>query len=537
MKKRVVVDSEDDWDDYDGYHGSNDVTDKLEQRIKFLAHQKRVREREAKRQASMDRVGNLAQHGSVADALLPALVRHLEALRALACTCQAWRAKVRAHFASLVRLDMRKHDQTEGNAAFVFGPLLEYRPDIHLVWLHEDCNGNEQHRSGIRNAKKWMDRRRKRGKYSLSKYGPDQLTGFFVSRAIAKIPELRLVLPREEEFTRKHSISFTCGQLSSLKFARADILGSVGEFEQVRSKLARPVFCVVAGCHLLAALEALTTPEWLQDADLNLSFLYLDDEGARTLALKMRKHPPPKSIRLCHTMSKDGSLGMLGILGKRKEECVDLTCLQSLSIQYGRLWESAPFLALDTMLGSLGDPNQLTKLDLNDSRMGAQRMRVLSKHFQKSRALHSLQELVLYKNNLGNDGLDYLQENAGTMPKLRYLDIGNNYIDERVQLNFLNWVATEAEWPRIERIDMFYNSAQLHKLTQKTCDMARARCEWAELLNLEARWMDDPEASDYDVRVGHSASESSDSDSSATSEEEESDSSDEEGEEEEDHDE
>ena len=533
MKKPVVVDSDDGWDDYNTYHGSNDVTDKLEQRIKFLAHQKRMREREAKRQASMARIGELAQDGSVADALLPALVRHLAALRALACTCQAWRARVRAHFASLKQLDLRKHDVSEGNAAFVFGPLLEHRPDIHVAWLCEDGDGDVKGSIAMKGLKKWMDDRRKCRKWVISKQAAGDLVLFFCSRAIAKIPELRIVLPRENE--SKGPISFTCGDLSSLRFAwSGSEVGGCGKFKMVQNKLARCAFNIVAGCHLVAALEALTEPAWLEKADLDLSYLHLDDEGARTLALKMRKNAPPKSIRLAHTMSRDGSLGMLGVLGKRTEVRVDLSCLQTLSIQGGRLWERAPFLALDTMLWSLGDPNQLTKLDLNDSRMGAQRMRMLSRHFPGSRPLHSLQELIPYKNNLGNDGLDYFQENARTMPNLRYLDIGNNYVDERVQLNFLNWVAREAEWPRIERIDMFYNSAPLHRLVLKTCDMARARCEWSELLNREGRWMDDPEASDYDVPQGHTTEESSSSDSSSVSdEEEESDSE----EEEEDHDE
>jgi hypothetical protein len=202
MKKPVVVDSDDGWDDYNTYHGSNDVTDKLEQRIKFLAHQKRMREREAKRQASMVRVGELAQHGSVADALLPALVRHLEALRALACTCQAWRARVRTHFASLAQLDLRKHDVSEGNAAFVFGPLLERRPDIHVAWLCEDGDGQVKGSIALRGLKKWMDGRRKCGKWVLSKATAGDLPLFFCSRAVAKMPELRLLLPREDESKR-----------------------------------------------------------------------------------------------------------------------------------------------------------------------------------------------------------------------------------------------------------------------------------------------------------------------------------------------
>ena len=542
MKKPVVVDSDDGWDDYNTYHGSNDVTDKLEQRIKFLAHQKRMREREAKRQASMVRIGNLVQHGSVADALLPALVRHLATLRALACTCQAWRARVRAHFASLKQLDLRKHDVSEGNAAFVFGPLLEHRPDIHVIFVREDDDRQVKESTAMRGLKKWVDGRRKCGKWVLSTFGAGDLPLFFCSRAVAKMPELRLLLPREDE--SKGPISFTCGDLSSLRFAWSDSeAGGCGKFKMVQNKLARCAFNMVAGCHLVAALEALTAPAWLEKADLDLSYLHLDDEGARTLALKMRKNAPPKSIRLAHTMSRDGSLGMLGVLGRTKLSTkdkvrVDLSCLQSLSIQGGRLWERAPFLALDRILWSLGDPNQLTKLDLNDSRMGAQRMRMLSRHFPESRSLHSLQELILYKNNLGNDGLDYFQENARTMPKLRYLNIGNNYVDERVQLNFLNWVAREAEWPRIERIDMFYNSAPLHRLVLKTCDMARARCEWSELLDREGRWMHDPEESDYDVPQGHTTEESSSSDSSSVSDEEEEEESDsDEEEEEEDHDE
>ena len=537
MKKRVRVDSDsdDNWDNYNTYHGSNDVTDKLEQRIKFLAHQKRVREREAKRQASMVRVGNLAQHGSVADALLPALVRHLEALRALACTCQAWRAKVRTHFASLAQLDLRKHDVSEGNAAFVFGPLLEHRPDIDVAWLHEDDDGQVKGSIAMRGLKKWVDGRRKCGKWVLSKTTAGDLPLFFCSRAVAKMPELRLLLPQENE--SRSTYGFTCGNLSSLKVARSDPnnIGAGYKFNQVQNKLARCAFQAVAGCHLVAALEALTELAWLEDAYLDLRYLHLDDEGARTLALKMRKNAPPKGICLDHTMSRGGSLGMLGVLGStelstKDKARVDVSCLQSLSIQGGRLWERAPFEALDTMLGSLGEDSKLTQLDLFNSRIGAQRMRVLSRHFRVGRSLHWLQELILYKNNLGNDGLDYFQENARTMPKLRYLAIGNNYVAERVQLNFLNWVANEAEWPRIERIDMFYNSAPLHRLTLKTCDMARARCEWSELLNREGRWMDDPEASDYDVPQGHTTEESSSSDSSSSSddEEEESDSDEEE---------
>tara|TARA_B100000575_G_scaffold292638_1_gene301597 strand:- start:1292 stop:2863 length:1572 start_codon:yes stop_codon:yes gene_type:complete len=520
---------------YDEYYETDDPWERHQQRMELDAHLARCREEETKRSASMARAGELVQHGSVADALLPALVRHLATLRALACTCRAWRAKVREHFASLAQLQLYRHDVSESNAAFVYGPLLEHRPDIHVIFVREDDDGKVKESIAMRGLKKWVDGRRKSGKWVLSTFGAGDLPLFFCSRAVAKMPELRLLLPREDE--SKGPISFTCGDLSSLRFAWSDPnLGGCGKFKMVQHKLARCAFNMVAGCHLVAALEALTEPAWLEKADLDLSYLHLDDEGARTLALKMRKNAPPKSIRLAHTMSRDGSLGMLGVLGKRTEVRVDLSCLQTLSIQGGRLWERAPFLALDTMLWSLGEPNQLTKLDLNDSRMGAQRMRMLSRHFPESRSLHSLQELILYKNNLGNHGLDYLQENARTMPKLRYLNIGHNYVDERVQLNFLNWVAREAEWPRIERIDMFYDpNPPLIRLVLKTCDMARARCEWSELLNRESRWMDDPEASDYDVPQGHTTEESSSSDESVSvsDEEEESDSDDEE----EDHDE
>ena len=540
MKKRVVVDSDDE-SDYDAYHGSNDVTDKLEQRVKFLAHQARLREKEAKRHASMARVGELVQDGSVADALLPALVRHLAALRALACTCQAWRAKVRTHFASLAQLDLRRHDMLEGNAAFVFGPLLAHRPDIHVAWLREDDDDGSR-RGGycvLKGMKNWLDRRRRHGKWVLSKYGASQLVMFFMSRAVAKMPELRLVLPREDEHARKHPISFTCGQLSSLKFCNPEGTGGrVGEFKMVQNQLARPAFDIVAGCHLVAALEALTGPVWLQNADLDLSYLHLDDEGARTVALKMRKNAPPKRICLAHTMSRDGSWGMLGVMGKRQSSDdkarVDLSRLQCLLIQGGRLWEREPLLALHSMLCSLGDASKLTKLDLNDSRMGARGMCTLSEHFQESRALHLLEELILHSNNLGNDGLEYLQDHGRVMPKLRFLDIGHNYIDGRVQVHFVDWIGNKADWPCIERIYMFYNSAPLFKLLEKTCALARARCEWEKLLNHQANWLDDPEASDFDVPQGHSASESSGSDDSFSSEEEESNSDEEE---EEDHDE
>lgn len=537
MKKRVVVDSEDDWDDYNTYHGSNDVTDKLEQRIKFLAHQERMREREAKHQERRARVGELVQDGSVADALLPALVRHLATLRALACTCQVWRAKVRAHFASLAQLDLRRHDMSEGNAAFVFGPLLEHRPDIHVAWLREDDDGNERGHCALKGMKNWLDRRRRHGKWVLSKYGANQLVMFFMSRAVAKMPELRLVLPREDENRRKRPYSFTCGQLSSLKFARPNSDQLVGEFKLVQSTLARPAFDIVAGCHLVAALEALTEPAWLQNADLDLSFLHLDDEGARTVALKMRKNAPPKSICLAHTMSRGGSIGMLGVLGiielsSKDKARVDVSCLQSLSIHGGRLWERVPLVALDTTLQSLGQDSKLTKLDLTNSRMGAQGMRTLSKHLSAYSALHLLEGLILQSNNLGNDGLEYLQDEGRTMPKLCHLDIGHNYIDARCEVRFVEWIGNKAYWPCIKRVDLFYNSAPLFKLLEKTCAVARARCEWAELLNHKANWLD-PEASDFEIPQGHSASSSASESESDLSEEKDSDSDDEE----EDHDE
>lgn len=528
----------------DSYYETDDPWERHQQRTELDAHLERCREQEAKRHASMARAGELLQHGSVADALLPLLVRHLATLRALACTCRAWRAKVRTHFANLAQLELRRHDMSEGNAAFVFGPLLEHRPDIHVAWLREDDDGSK--RGGyctIWRVKKWLDRRRKRGKWVLSRYGPDQLTMFFVSRAVAKMPELRLVLPREDENlaswegARKRPISFTCGQLSSLEFAQVGPDGYVGEFEQVRSKLARPAFDIVAGCHLVAALEALTRPAWLQNSDLDLGHLHLDDEGARTVALKMRKNAPPKSISLAYTMSRGGSPGMLGVLGSTKLSAkgkarVDLSCLQSLSIRGGRLWEIQPLRALDSTLQSLGDgfgdASKLTKLDLNNSRMGAWGMRTLSKHLNQSRALHLLEELILHKNNIGNDGLEYLQSQGHTMPQLRFLDIGHNYIDAREELRFVSWVGNEAQWPCIKLIHLFYESAPLFRLLEKTCVQARARCKWAELLNREAGWMNDPEASDFDVPQGHSASESSGSDESFSSEEEESDSDEEE---------
>ena len=521
---------------------TDDPEERFQQRMEFKAHQKRMREREAKHLASMARVGELVQDGSVADALLPALVGHLATLRALACTCQVWRAKVRAHFASLAQLDLRRHDMSEGNAAFVFGPLLEHRPDIHVVWLREDDDGNERGHCALKGMKNWLDRRRRYGKWVLSKYGANQLVMFFMSRAVAKMPELRLVLPREDENRRKRPYSFTCGQLSSLKFARPNSDQLVGEFKLVQSTLARPAFDIVAGCHLVAALEALTEPAWLQNADLDLSFLHLDDEGARTVALKMRKNAPPKSICLAHTMSRGGSIGMLGVLGiielsSKDKARVDVSCLQRLSIQGGRLWERVPLVALDSTLRSLGQDSKLTKLDLTNSRMGAQGMRTLSKHLSAYRALHWLEGLILQSNNLGNEGLEYLQDEGRTMPKLVHLDIGHNYIDARYEVRFVEWIGDKARWPCIKRLDLFYNSAPLFKLLEKTCAVARARCEWAELLNREAtNYNDYPEASDFDVPQGHSASGSSASESeSDLSEEEEPNSSDEE--EEEDHDE
>lgn len=523
MKKRVVVDSED---------SSGDES-----------WDERVSVRWRRRQESMLRVGELVQDGSVADALLPALVRHLEALRALACTCQVWRAKVRAHFASLAQLDLRRHDMSEGNAAFVFGPLLKHRPDMHVAWLREDDDGTR--RGGycvLRGMKKWLDRRQRYGKWVLSKYGASQLVMFFMSRAVAKMPELRLVLPRDDEDRRKRPISFTCGQLSSLKFAQLEGTGGhVGEFHMVQNKLARPAFDLVAGCHLIAALEALTKPVWLQNADLDLSYLHLDDEGARTVALKMRKNAPPKRICLAHTMSRNGSAGMLGVLGGRNlsnkhKACVDVSRLQCLLIQGGRLWESVPLLALDSTLRSLGDGSKLTKLDLINSRMGPLGMCTLSTHFKENRALHLLEELILQSNNLGNEGLVYLQQNGWKLPKLRFLDVGHNYLNAREEVNFVSWIGEKARWPCIKRVDLFYNSAPLFKLLEKTCSTARARCEWETLLNHEATWLNDSEASDFDVPHGHSEPESSGSDPSLSEEEEESNiSSDEE--EEEDHDE
>ncbi len=513
---------------YDEYYETDDPWERHQQRMELDAHLARCREQEAKRHASMARAGELAQHESVADALLPALVRHLATLRALACTCRAWRAKVREHFASLAQLQLYRHDVSEGNAAFVYGPLLERRPDLRVTFVHEDDNGTVRGwtipRGGL---KTWMDNLRRRGKWVLDKEDSGDFATFFESRAVAKIPELRLVLPWESGATsRKRPISFTCEELSTLKFAptRSDQLA--GKFKLVQSKLARTAFEIIAGCHLVAALEALTGPAWLQNADLDLSFLHLDDEGARTVALKMRKNAPPKSICLAHTMSRDGSLGMLGVLGSRdlstKDKArVDVSCLQSLSIQGGRLWESVPLRALDSTLRSLGQDSKLTKLDLRNSRMGAQGMRTLSKHLNAYSALHLLEELVLVKNNLGNEGLLFFQDAGLTMPKLRYLDIGHNYIDARYEVRFVQWIGDRAHWPCIKRVHLFYESAPLFKLLEKTCALARARCEWAESLNYQANCLEDPEASDFDVPQGHPASESSSSDASSFSEEEE----------------
>lgn len=524
---------------YDEYSETDDPWERHQQRMALDAHLARCREEETKhRRASMARAGELAQHGAVADALLPALVRHLATLRALACTCRAWRAKVREHFASLVKLQLYRHDVSEGNAAFVYGPLLEHRPDLLVEFVHEANNGRVLGRTIPRGgSKKWMDILRRRGKWVLDKHDSGDFTIFFQSRAIAKIPELRelhLVLPREDEGRRKRPISFTCGQLSSLKFARPGADQLAGEFKLVQSKLARTAFEMIAGCHLVAALEALTEPAWLQNADLDLSCLHLDDEGARTVALKMRKNAPPKRICLSHTMSRNGSLGMLGVLADggylsmKDKARVDVSCLQCLTIVGGRLWESAPLQALHSTLQSLGQDSRLTKLDLGNSRMGERGMRTLSKHFQTYSALHLLEELILFQNNLGNEGLEHLQEEGRTMPKLRHLEIGNNYIDARYEVRFVEWIGDKADWPCIEKVGLFYESVP--NLLEKTCALARARCGWVELLTRQANWLYDPEASDLDVPQGHStASESSGSVSeSSFSEEEEPNSGDEE---------
>ena len=519
---------------YDEYYETDDPWERHQQRMELDAHLARCREEETKRRASMARAGELVQHGSVADALLHALVRHLATLRALACTCRAWRAKVREHFASLAQLQLYRHDVSESNAAFVYGPLLKRRPDLRVIFVHENygrVSGYTIPRGGL---KKWMDNLRRRGKWVLDKEFSGDFATFFESRAVAKIPELRLVLPRERvTASRKRPISFTCEELSTYRSTNDYWLGECNHrefFDCVQHKLARSAFEVIAGCHLVAALKALKSPAWLQNLELDLCHIHLDDEGARTVAVEMRKNAPPKRIILHATMSQKGSLGMLGVLAhnrfKHGGAHVDVSCLESLSITEGRLWEPGPYFALCSLLSRSSLP-MLTRLSLCNSRLGARHMAdgKFKEAFMERGSLHLLEELNLHANNLGKDGLASLQDCTYRMPKLRKLDIGYNYIPVDEEVRFLHWIGKEAQWPCIQSV--LGSPITATSIATKTCWLARTRCKWERSLEEKGSYSardseDEPGGTD---REGHTTDEESGDLSDAMSSEESSSSS------------